>query len=81
MKIKNVVVWTNGMVAVFDSFGDQVSELQGAFGMRAAEISALLEPETEIWFADWCSKEQVRIIDRESFDRLWKRGGEKNGQR
>ncbi len=71
MIVSLVVIWTNGMVGVFDEFGEQVTELQGRFGVRAPAISAVLRPETEIYMARWRG-ERIRVVDRESFDRLWK---------
>ena len=77
MMIESVIIWTNGMVIVFDLSGQQVPELQGPFGKVAEKISEQLHKQTDlgnvkIKFGKW--NEAVLDIDSvQSFDRLWKK--------
>lgn len=70
--ISLVVIYTNGMVAVFDDKGEQVTELQGRFGIKAEAISAQITDYTQLQFAKWRGA-TLSLVDKESFDRLWKR--------
>jgi hypothetical protein len=76
--ISQVYIWSNGMVAVFDRDGHQMTHLQGRFGEMAPEISKALnhpdpgDPIVEIFMAQFRG-EKIKVPNVESFDRLWKR--------
>lgn len=74
--IKDVYIWTNGMVAVFDEDGEQVTDLQGLLADVAEKISVVLHKQSNdysIKFANWKDSVFLIMINLESFDRLWKR--------
>ncbi len=74
--ISTVYIFTNGMTVVLDEHGEQVTELQGRFGIMAQKISLALHAQgednpVEILFAKWRGQE-IPVASLESFDRLWR---------
>ncbi len=48
VKVSSVYIFPNGMVAVFDSKGEQVPELQGEWTEKAKQIYAVSDADTTI---------------------------------
>jgi hypothetical protein len=70
--IESVIIYTNGMVMVFDDTGNQVTSLQGRFADKAEAISKKLTDKTSITYAQWRGSILI-VAGKESFDRLWKK--------
>lgn len=51
LHITSVILWTNGMVMVFDEQGQQMPELQGVFEVVASRINAVFRGPWE--YGDW----------------------------
>lgn len=52
-KIAEVILWTNGMVMVFDVDGKQIHYLQGYFNDVHDIILAAVNPDTKYFFGKW----------------------------
>jgi len=50
--IAEVILWSNGVVMVFDHNGEPVPELQGTFHVVVERINALFDREAWL-YADW----------------------------
>lgn len=51
LHVEMVIVWSNGMVVVFDERGEQMPALQGRLAAKRAQIQAVY---TGVWYrGDW----------------------------
>jgi len=76
MRIASVVLWTNGIVSVFDEDGEQVPRLQGVYSQVADKIrEELSKPDLSYGVADvdfklsaWTSTYDRHLTEEEFFN-------------
>ncbi|OLE51610.1 MAG: hypothetical protein AUG51_22155 [Acidobacteria bacterium 13_1_20CM_3_53_8] len=51
LHMQHVILWSNGMVMVFDGDGEQMTQYQGIFEVRAQSINNVFRRQWE--YGDW----------------------------
>ena len=65
--IKKAILWTNGMVMVFDEKGEQMPEYQGQYSEVKDKILKASTPETVFTFGQW--NEGEFVVDKERWEK------------
>lgn len=72
MEVKDVILWSNGMVMVLNKCGDQIPELQGRYLDRREAILDAADRHTKFYLSKWSDWQHE--ITREEFKMI----GDKN---
>ena len=63
--IKRVDIFTNGLVAVFDNNGEQLTNFQGQWSDKGFQILEASEIETEFYITKWKPRQSIQVTDEE----------------
>lgn len=69
-KISKVIIWSNGMVVVFDQDGKQMGNFQGKFEDKKVEILEEIGDRNDVEFFTGAWEKDVSKISKETFTRL-----------
>jgi hypothetical protein len=68
MKVKRVIRWQNGMVMVFGTDGEQISELQGRYSEVKDRVLAAADDKTEFRYGVW--NQSLITISRDTWQSM-----------